>query len=90
MPNIKSAAKRAKVAEKRRIRNKIVKARIKKAIKSFENNITQGNNEEVKKDLIHAIKLVDQAASKGVIHKNKADRKKSQLQRRFNVLNQGS
>ncbi len=71
MPNIKSAKKRVKVIETKTLRNKMIKSDLKTALKKAES----GDANDVKT----AIKKVDMACSKGVMHKNKAARKKSQL-----------
>lgn len=82
MPNTKSAEKRVRQIRKRTIRNKIVKAKVKKAIKNF--NKALENQENVEEALRLAVKTIDKAASKGVIHKNNAARKKSKLYKKYN------
>jgi len=82
LPNTKSAEKRVRQIRKRTIRNKIVKAKVKKAIKNF--NKALENQENVEEALRLAVKTIDKAASKGVIHKNNAARKKSKLYKKYN------
>jgi len=77
----KSARKRARQAERRRLRNKAVKTRIKNAIKKF----LKATGEEKRVLLNEIYSLLDSAVSKGVIHKNTAARKKSRLARLLNV-----
>jgi len=72
MPIIKSAKKRVKVASKAAVRNSKTKRSLKGAIKAFGKALTG-------KTLSKAHSEVDKAAKKGVMHKNKAARKKSQL-----------
>ncbi|MBD0379064.1 30S ribosomal protein S20 [Paenibacillus sedimenti] len=85
MPNIKSAIKRVKVSEKRRLRNASQKSALRTAVKAFET--AASNNAETAKDaLINASKKLDKAASKGLIHKNAANRKKSRLAKKLNAL----
>lgn len=84
MPNIKSAAKRVKIAKKRTIKNRIVKSKIKSAVKEFLKFMEEGKKDEAKEALKNAIKTIDKAAGKGYIHKNTAARKKSKLQKQFN------
>lgn len=86
MPNIKSSAKRAKIADERRAKNKLWKSKFKSSIKNFLKLVNSGNKEEAEKALQIAFKNLDTAAKKGVIHKNKASRKKSRLQRKLNNI----
>jgi small subunit ribosomal protein S20 len=78
MPIIKSAKKRVKVAKKAAVRNSKTKRTLKGAIKAFHAAIT-GGKKEAKELQSKAQSAVDQAAKKGVMHKNKAARKQSQL-----------
>jgi len=82
MPNIKSAIKRVKVSEVKRLQNRMKKSEIKTAIRRFHEALESkaDNAEEL---LRYAIKKVDQSAAKGIIHKNAASRKKSQLMKAF-------
>ncbi|MFS0780848.1 30S ribosomal protein S20 [Bacillus testis] len=86
MPNIKSAIKRVKTAELRRANNITAKSSMRTAVKNAEAAIA--NNDENSKDaLLAAVRKLDKAASKGIIHKNAAARKKSRLTKRLNSLN---
>lgn len=78
MPIIKSAKKRVKVASKAAIRNSKTKRSLKGALKAFHQAIT-GGTKEVKATQSKAQSALDTAAKKGVMHKNKAARKKSQV-----------
>ena len=60
---------------------------IKSAIKSFEQALESGNIDEAKKLFSEATKKIDQACAKGVIVKNTAARKKSQLSKKLNAVN---
>ena len=71
--------KRQRQEEKRRIRNKMVKSRIKALIKKVKKAALE-KDPELENYLREAIKAIDKAASKGIIHKNTAARKKSRLQ----------
>lgn len=84
MANIKSAAKRARIAEKRRLRNRIYKSAIKAAVKRFEQALEAGNIDTAKTALVYAQKKLDQAVAKGILHRNTAARKKSKLTKRLN------
>jgi len=87
MPNIKSAKKRVKVIEKKTLRNNMIKSEYKSAVKKFEQAVEAGNLEEAKTLLSEATKKIDQACTKGVIVKNTAARKKSNLAKKLNALN---
>ena len=87
MPNIKSAIKRVSVIEKKTLRNNMVKSGYKSAVKKFEQAVEAGNKEEATKLLALATKKVDQACTKGVIVKNTASRKKSNLAKKLNAAN---
>ena len=72
MPIIKSAKKRVRVASKAATRNSKTKRSLRSALKSFHASITGTNADKAQSAL-------DKAVKKGVIHKNKAARKKKQL-----------
>ncbi len=84
MPNIKSAKKRVLVTKTKAARNKALKTNLKTVLKNAEVAIATNadNKEEVVKV---ALKKIDQSCSKGLIHKNKAARKKSQLATKLNA-----
>ena len=83
MPNIKSAKKRVKVIEKKTLRNNMIKSGYKSAVRKFEEAIEAGNIEEAKTLFSQATKKIDQACTKGVIVKNTAARKKSNLSKNY-------
>lgn len=78
MPNIKSAKKRVRVTETKTLRNKAIKSDLKTAIKKAD-AAAANNDANVNEAVTAAIRKVDKACAKGVMHKNKAARKKSQL-----------
>ena len=86
MPNIKSAKKRVKVIEKKTLRNNMIKSAYKTAVKKFEQAIEAGNMEEAKTLFSEATRKIDQACTKGVIVKNTAARKKSNLAKKLNAM----
>lgn len=86
MPNIKSAIKRVSVIEKKTLRNNMIKSGYKSAVKKFEQAIETGNVEEAKTLFSQATRKIDQACSKGVIVKNTAARKKSNLAKKLNAV----
>lgn len=79
MPNIKSAKKRVKVIATKTERNKAIKSDLKTALKKAE--LAEGAEKAAA--VKAAIKKVDMACTKGIIHKNKAARKKSQLAKKL-------
>ena len=84
MPNIKSAMKRVKTTKARTMRNKEKRSELKTAIRRY-NEALAGNSEN-KQDLLKAaVRKIDKAASRKLIHKNTASRKKSQLMKALNA-----
>ena len=81
MPNIKSAIKRVKVNQKKNLRNRMIKTAMRTNLKKFNSAVHAGTADKVL--LASAMGAVDKAASKGVIHKNAANRKKSRLAKRL-------
>ena len=79
MPNIKSQIKRMRKSEEQRQRNKSVKSALKTDIKKFEAALQSGDSETARDSYADASRALDKAASKGVIHKNKAANKKSRM-----------
>lgn len=84
MPNIKSAEKRVRQNIKRELRNRRTKSMLKTSIRRFEESLQSGDVEEAKVKLNAAVRQIDRAAARGVVHKNNAARKKSRLSRIFN------
>ncbi|MBW3651907.1 MAG: 30S ribosomal protein S20 [Actinobacteria bacterium] len=89
MANIKSQIKRNKQNEVRRLRNKATKSEIKTRVKTAVAAAGTGadNADEAVRT---AMKRLDKAANKGVIHKNQAARRKSRLMKRLAGLTSGS
>ena len=85
MANIKSQKKRILTNEKRRLRNKAVRSEMKTRVKNAV-DAAQTGAEDSTAQLRLAIKRIDMAAAKGVIHKNQAARRKSRLEKRINAL----
>jgi len=86
MPNIKSAEKRMKQNEKRRLRNASQKSALRTAVKAAEVAASANDVNQAKEALLTATKKLDKAVSKGLIHKNAAARKKSRLAKKVNEL----
>lgn len=86
MPNIKSAKKRVKVIAKKTERNKALKSALKTTIKKAITSIDSASEDRFEA-VNEAMKRIDQASSKGILHKNTAARKKSALARKLNSIN---
>ena len=84
MPHSKSAQKRMRIAEKRRVRNKSVRSQAKTNITKAERLIFSGELETGKAAVVAAISSLDKAAEKGIIHPNNAARRKSRLMKKLN------
>ncbi|GAP14244.1 SSU ribosomal protein S20P [Longilinea arvoryzae] len=86
MANIKSAIKRNKQNEKRRLRNRFYRGAARTLVSKAKSTIVTGEAEPSKAAVALAIEALDKAAAQGVIHKNNAARRKSRLMKRFNSL----
>ena len=86
MPNIKSAKKRVLVSKDNNERNKMAKSALKTTLKKFEAAVAEGNKEQADSAYTAAVKSIDQAVKKGIIHKNNAARKKSSIDLKMNKL----
>jgi len=84
--NHKSAEKRARQNEKKRVRNKAVKTRVKHANKEVRLTSGQASKEDALAKLKTAQSIIDKACKKGVIHKKTAARKISRLTRLVNAI----
>ena len=87
MPNIKSAKKRVKIIEKKTLRNNMIKSEYRTSIKKFEEAVEAGDKKQATLLFAETTKKIDQACSKGVIVKNTAARKKSNLAKKLNAMN---
>ncbi len=86
MPNIKSAKKRVLISKAAYEKNKADKSELKTIIKKFEAAVAAGSQEEASAAYKTAVKSVDQAVNKGILHKNTAARKKSSMTLKLNKL----
>ena len=87
MPNIKSAKKRVKVTAKKTLINQTHKTALKTAVKKFETAVLEGDKENAQVLFNDAVKKLDKGVSQGILHKNSAARKKSQLAIKLATLN---
>ena len=86
MANVKNAKKKIKQIAKTTKNNEQLKSTVKNAIKNTDKAILAGNKEAAEKSLKLAIKSLDNAKSKGLVHKSKVDREKSRLSLKVNKM----
>ena len=86
MPNIKSSAKRDQLAKERNAKNKAEKSALKTAVKKFQAAVENGDKEAAASTYKAAVKAVDKAAGKNLIHKNNAANKKSKMASKLNAM----
>lgn len=84
MANIKSAIKRIRSGERKRMRNKPVRSALKTYVRSAQTRIASAAPDEAADAVVRAISALDKAANKGIIHKNQAARRKSRLMAKLN------
>ena len=86
MPNIKSAKKRVKVTKVKTLQNKMFKSAMKTSVKKYKAAVAEGNRENAVSAYKVAVKTVDRAAGKGLLHKNNAAHKKSEFTKKYNAI----
>ncbi len=86
MANIKSQIKRNRQNIKRRAHNRIFRGGARTAVRKAQAAIENGEMEEARARTMAALKALDKAAAKGVIHKNNAARRKSRLMKQLNSM----
>ena len=86
MPNIKSAAKRDALSKAQNAKNRAAKTQLKTNLKKFDAAISEGDRETAVSAYKVAVKTLDHAASKNLIHKNSAANKKSKLTLKLNGM----
>lgn len=86
MPNIKSAKKRVELSKVAYEKNKADKSEMKTAMKKFDAAVSGGDKTAAQAAYKLAVKKVDQAVIKGLLHKNNAARKKSSMTLKLNTL----
>jgi len=86
MANIKSSAKRALLIEKETAKNRAARSLMKTNIKKFDAAVASDDRETAETALKAAVKTVDRAATKNLIHKNKAARRKSTMTQKLNEM----
>jgi len=86
LANIRSAIKRARQNPKRRARNRMVRSRTRTYAKRANATIATGDRARAEEDVQVAVRELDRATQKGVIHRNNAARRKSRLMKKLNAL----
>ena len=86
MANIKSAIKRNKQNEKRRLRNRVYAGTARTFVRKARTSIESGELEEARQATQKAISALDKAAEKGILHKNNAARRKSRLMKKLAAM----
>ena len=86
MPNIKSAKKRVLVTEAKTLQNKMFRSQLKTDIKKYQAALAAGDEALAQATYKAAVKKIDQAAARGIIHKNAAAHKKSQFTKALNNM----
>ncbi|MBQ2873501.1 MAG: 30S ribosomal protein S20 [Bacilli bacterium] len=86
MANVKNAKKKIKQIEKVTKAHEQLKSTVKNAIRRTDKAVLAGNKEDAEKNLKLAIKSLDNAKSKGLVHRNKVDREKSRLTLKVNKM----
>ncbi len=84
MPNHKSAEKRARQSERRRLINRTNRARLRTSIKKLRSALSSGDRQEISSLLPETVSELDKAVQKGALHRNAAARHKSRLTARVN------
>ena len=86
MANIKSAKKRILVNQTKALQNQMVKSQLKTIIKKFNAAVESGDRAQASELYRLAVKKIDQAVARGILHKNNAAHKKSALTLKYNKM----
>jgi len=86
LANIKSQIKRNRQNEKKRLRNRVVRGTTRSVVRNAQKAIESGEVENSQTAVLSAISALDEAAQKGILHKNNAARRKSRLMKRLAAL----
>jgi small subunit ribosomal protein S20 len=86
LANIKSQIKRNRQNEKKRVRNRVYRGKARTFVQKARTAVESGDKKAAQEATSEAIKKLDKAAQKGVIHKNNAARRKSRLMRHLAAL----
>ena len=86
LPNIKSAKKRVKVTAAKTLQNKMFRTQLKTVMKKYESAVEAGDTALAQETYKAAVKKIDMAVSRGLLHKNTAAHKKSQFTKKLNAM----
>ncbi|KAB8127564.1 30S ribosomal protein S20 [Gracilibacillus oryzae] len=86
MANIKSAIKRVRTNEDHRLHNQSIKTDMRSHIKKVETLVDAKDVDSAKSALQTAVKKIDKAVQKGLVHKNKGNRQKARLSKKVNEI----
>ena len=86
LPNIKSAKKRVKVTTVKTLQNKMFRTQLKTEMKKYEAAVAAGDVALAQETYKAAVKKIDKAVARGLLHKNAGARKKSQFTKKLNAL----
>ena len=86
MANIKSAKKRILVNQAKALQNQMAKSQLKTVVKKFNAAVESGDKAQASELYRLAVKKVDQAVARGILHKNNAAHKKSEFTLKFNKM----
>ncbi|MBR7553345.1 30S ribosomal protein S20 [Allobacillus sp. GCM10007491] len=86
MANTKSSTKRIRVNNEKRTGNQTIKSDMRSSMREVENHVRNNNADEAKESLVTAVKKIDKAQQRGIIHKNNASRKKRTLMKKVNEI----
>jgi small subunit ribosomal protein S20 len=86
LANKKSAIKRLRSADRRRLRNRVYRGGARTIVRNARQLMEAGREEEAREAVRRAASALDKAAEKGIIHKNNAARRKSRLMRQLNQM----
>lgn len=83
MANIKSAAKRARTSEKKRVNNSGLRTQVRSVTREYKTAVEGKKVDDARRLLVEATSLIDTASGRGVIHKRAGARQKSRLAKAF-------
>ncbi len=83
MANTRSAIKRIRSNERKRVRNRTVRSRARTAVTTARSEVESAGGKQAGAKVLEALRQLDRAAEKGIIHKNNAARRKSRLMKRL-------
>lgn len=86
MPTIESAKRRVRVNEKKRKKNRKWKDELRDNLRALKDVIENEDPEQAEEQFRKTVKIIDKCASRGIIHENKAARKKSHFAKKLNQL----